>query len=195
MHTQTNTPAPAPASERDPFEKVILQSAVLKKLNGIHKTFKEELAKQLTPGDKKTVKNAQGLEIGSFSVTAPGKKAVCTDPAVLLGMAEDAGAEIIDLLPHPSTEKAHELVTYLAENRPDLLDFSISNEDEAEISGKVLEHWQVTGELPAGWEIKESSSPSIRVTPGRSKVAKAAIEALVQSAGEVLEITDGKETK
>ncbi|WP_165243117.1 hypothetical protein [Corynebacterium lizhenjunii] len=43
MPDQNSTPKRQNANlERDPFEKVLLQAAVLKKLNAIHRDFKAE---------------------------------------------------------------------------------------------------------------------------------------------------------
>ena len=42
MQEHDNTPMSAhETTERDPYEKVLLQAVVLRKLNGIHKEFKD----------------------------------------------------------------------------------------------------------------------------------------------------------
>lgn len=196
MHTHDNTPTPAPeTAERDPYEKVLLQAVVLRKLNGIHKEFKDSITRDMEPGDKRTVKNAQGLELGSVSKSAPGMKAVCTDSAVLLAMAEEQGREIVDGLPSPSDPRHEEIIRLLMElGRTDLLESAVVKEDADEIAAKVLEDWQITGDLPAGWEIREASTSRMSITPKRTKAARAAIDRLVQSTGAILEITDGKDS-
>ena len=196
MHKHDNTPAPAlETTERDPYEKVLLQAVVLRKLNGIHKEFKDSITRDMEPGDKRTVKNAQGLELGSVSKSAPGMKAVCTDSAVLLAMAEEQGREIVDGLPAPSDPRHGEIISLLMElGRTDLLESAVVKEDADAIAERVLEDWQITGDLPAGWEIREASTSRMSIIPKRTKAARAAIDRLVQSTGAILEITDGKDS-
>ncbi|OFP17185.1 hypothetical protein HMPREF2998_03060 [Corynebacterium sp. HMSC065A05] len=191
MHTQDNTPnTPDTITVKD-YERVLLQAAVLKQLYARHAELKDMIQAQLTPGDKRAVKNAQGLTLGSVSMSAPNKKAVCNDPAVLLGMAQDKGLEIIDALPQPADPRYQEIVDFLYETRPDLLDSGVSRDDEKELAEQVLSQWQITGQLPAGWEVVEASKPRFSVTPGRSKGAKAAIAYLTDQAGTILELEQG----
>lgn len=176
------------------WERLILQSAALKKLNAIHKEFREDMTKALTPGDKRAVKNAQGLELGSVTLTAPSKKAVCDDNAALLAMADEKGMEIVDSLPPAGDPRAQEIVNLLFEmGRTDLLDSFVPKEDADALAAEVLENWQITGELPLGWEIKDASQPSVRITPGRSKAAKAAIKIMLDGAGDALALNPGKD--
>ena len=52
MQIHDNTPTPASeTAERDPYEKVLLQAVVLRKLNGIHKEFKDGITRDMEPGD------------------------------------------------------------------------------------------------------------------------------------------------
>lgn len=194
MHKHDNTPAPAlETTERDPYEKVLLQAVVLRRLNGIHKEFKDSITRDMDPGDKRTVKNAQGLELGSVSKSAPGMKAVCTDSAVLLAMAEEQGREIVDGLPSPSDPRHEEIILLLMElGRTDLLESAVVKEDADEIAAKVLEDWQISGQLPTGWEIKEASSPRVAINSKRSNAARAAIDHLVKEAGTVLALEAGE---
>ncbi|MDK8898169.1 hypothetical protein QP999_09500 [Corynebacterium sp. MSK004] len=194
MHTHDNTTTPAlETAERDPYEKVLLQAVVLRKLNGIHKEFKDSITRDMEPGDKRTVKNAQGLELGSVSKSAPGMKAVCTDSAVLLAMAEEQGREIVDGLPAPSDPRHEEIIRLLMElGRTDLLESAVVKEDADEIAAKVLEDWQISGQLPTGWEIKEASSPRVAINSKRSNAARAAIDHLVKEAGTVLALEAGE---
>ncbi|MFS0079479.1 hypothetical protein ACL1FX_07595 [Corynebacterium striatum] len=194
MQNHDNTPAaPNGNVERDPYEKVLLQAVVLRRLNGIHKEFKDSITGDLNPGDKRTVKNAQGLELGSVSISAPGKKAVCTDNAVLLAMAEEQGREIVDGLPSPSDPRHEEIVGLLMElGRTDLLESAVVKEDADAIAAKVLEDWQISGQLPTGWEIKEASSPRVAINSKRSNAARAAIDHLVKEAGTVLALEAGE---
>lgn len=194
MHEHGNTPVSAhETTERDPYEKVLLQAVVLRKLNGIHKEFKDSITHDMEPGDKRTVKNAQGLELGSVSKSAPGKKAVCTDNAVLLAMAEEQGCEIVDGLPAPSDPRHEEVIRLLMElGRTDLLESAVVKEDADAIAAKVLEDWQISGQLPTGWEIKEASSPRVAINSKRSNAARAAIDHLVKEAGTVLALEAGE---
>lgn len=194
MHTHDNTTTPAlETAERDPYEKVLLQAVVLRKLNGIHKEFKDSITRDMEPGDRRTVKNAQGLELGSVSKSAPGMKAVCTDGAVLLAMADEQGREIVDGLPSPSDPRHEEIIRLLMElGRTDLLESAVVKEDADEIAAKVLEDWQISGQLPTGWEIKEASSPRVAINSKRSNAARAAIDHLVKEAGTVLALEAGE---
>mgnify|MGYP007026314863 CR=1 FL=1 len=194
MHEHDNTPMSAhETTERDPYEKALLQAVVLKRLNGIHKEFKDSITRDMEPGDKRTVKNAQGLELGSVSKSAPGMKAVCTDSAVLLAMAEEQGREIVDGLPAPSDPRHEEIISLLMElGRTDLLESAVVKEDADTIAAKVLEDWQISGQLPTGWEIKEASSPRVAINSKRSNAARAAIDHLVKEAGTVLALEAGE---
>lgn len=149
----------------------------------------------MNPGNKRTVKNVQGLELGSVSVSAPGMKAVCTDNAVLLAMAEEQGREIVNGLTAPSDPRHEESISLLMElGRTDLLESAVVKGDSDAIAKKFLEDWQITGDLLTGWEIREASTSRMSTTPKCSKAARVTINRLVQSAGAVLEITDGKES-
>ena len=202
MPTQNNTPDHVKANGLNLAQRVVLQSAVLGKLYEMHKEEKRELEKQLAPGDKRTVTNNQGVKLGTASMSQPSKKAVCTDHSVLLAMADDHGLEIIDSLPAPTDPRYQEIIDLLFEVRPDLLDSSISRDDEKHLADHVLKEWQIKGDLAPGWEIKDSSAPRMTIRKGTDKVAKAAIEHMSSSASNSLseitklpEITDGKETK
>lgn len=193
QHNHSTNDVQTVSPSRDPYERLLLQSAVLKQLNVIHGEFKNELAAELRPGDKHPVKNAQGLALGSVSMSAPGKKAVCTDKHVLLAEADERGMEIVDGLPDTTDPRHQEIIDLLFDLRPDLLESHVVKDDAEKLAAEVLQNWQITGELPTGWEIKEASEPRLTVSPGRSTAAKAAIAFLVEKAGSVLEITDGKE--
>lgn len=196
MPTQDNTPDHAKANGLNLAQRVVLQSAVLGKLYEMHKEEKRELEKRLAPGDKRTVTNNQGVKLGTASMSQPNKKAVCTDHSVLLAMADDHGLEIIDALPAPDDPRYQEIINLLFEIRPDLLDSSISREDEKHLADHVLKEWQIKGDLAPGWEIKDSSAPRMTIRKGTDEVAKSAIEHMITSASKSLaEITDGKETK
>ena len=181
-----------PTNELSIEYRLALQKHVLDRLFAEHKELLESYKKQFAPGDKKTAQNPQGVNLASFSMSAPKKVAVCTDPAILAAMAEEKNMELVDVLPRDA-DRLQELLNHVYETRPDLLDVSISKDDEKELSEKVFKDWLVTGELPAGWEIKEASSPSFRVTKARSEQAKAVIDHLFGQAADILEINPGKE--
>lgn len=196
MPTQNNTPDHVKANGLDLAQRVVLQSAVLGKLYEMHKEEKRELEKQLAPGDKRTVTNDQGVKLGTASMSQPNKKAVCTDPAVLLGMAEDYGLEITDSLPDKEDPRSQKIIDLLFEDHKELFDSDISKEDKKFLSGKILEEWQITGRLPVGWEIRDASTSRMSINKATDNVAKAAIEHMITRASNSLaEITDGKETK
>lgn len=193
MPTQDNTPDRVKANGLDLAQRVVLQSAVLGKLYAIHKEERRELEKQLAPGDKRTVANDQGVKLGTASMSQPNKKAVCTDHAVLMAMAEDHGLEVIDALPDPDDPRYLEIVDLLYEVRDDLLKCSISREDEKHLADYVLKEWQITGYLPAGWEIKDASAPRMTIKKGEDDMAKASIDHMITRASNSLaEITEGK---
>lgn len=196
MPTQNNTPDHVKANGLDLAQRVVLQSAVLGKLYEKHKEEKRELEKQLAPGDKRTVTNDQGVKLGTASMSQPNKKAVCTDPAVLLGMAEDYGLEITDSLPDKEDPRSQKIIDLLFEDHKELFDSDISKEDKKFLSGKILEEWQITGRLPVGWEIRDASTSRMSINKATDNVAKAAIEHMITRASNSLaEITDGKEAK
>lgn len=191
MPNHRNTNAPAGLKTAEAWQRVLLQSVVLKRLNAIHRDYKAAVVEGLQPGDKKAIKNEQGVTYGTISVTAPGKKAVCTDPAVLLALADERGEEIIDALPAPGSEKAQAAIDFLFEHAPHLLDSGVSPEVEKQLAEEVLETWQIDGTVPAGWEIRDASRPTTRITAGRSTAAKAIIDRMLTSAADVLELEEG----
>ena len=193
MQPNDNTPEHANA-KYDLAQRVILQAAILGKLYEVHKAEKKQLEKELQPGDKRTVTNEQGVKLGTASMSQPNKKAVCSDRATLLAMADEDGAEIIDALPPEGDPRHQEIIDLLFEIRPDLLDSGVSKADEKHLADKVLEKWQITGELPAGWEITDASTARMTIRKGSDKVAKASIEHMITAASDSLAaITDGKE--
>lgn len=196
MPTQDNTPDHVNANGLNLAQRVVLQSAVLGKLYEMHKEEKRELEKQLAPGDKRTVTNNQGVKLGTASMSQPNKKAVCTDPAVLLGMAEDYGLEITDSLPDKEDPRSQKIIDLLFDDHKELFDSDISKEDKKFLSNKILEEWQITGRLPVGWEIRDASTSRMSINKATDNVAKAAIDHMITRASNSLaEITDGKETK
>lgn len=195
MQPNDNTPEHANA-KYDLAQRVILQAAILGKLYEVHKAEKKQLEKELQPGDKRTVTNEQGVKLGTASMSQPNKKAVCTDPAVLLAMAEDYGLEITDSLPDKEDPRSQKIIDLLFDDHKELFDSDISKEDKKFLSNKILEEWQITGRLPAGWEIRDASAPRMSINKATGNIAKAAIDHMITRASNSLaEITDGKETK
>lgn len=187
-----------PPIDTPDLQRLIIEAAVLKRLYAAHAEFKEQVAANFTPGDKRAVKNPQGLALGSVSMSAPNKKATCEDRNILLAMADEQGREIIDGLPTPDSDKGQALIAYLAEHAPEFLDSTVTPDDYKAMSEEVLEQWQITGTLPAGWGISDASAPRFSVTPGRSKPAQAAITHLVREVETVLDmpaLTTGEEEK
>lgn len=174
--------------------RLMLEAHVLDVMYARHKALKDEVAAEFQPGDKSEIKNPQGLKLGSVSMSSPNKKAVCTDEAVLLAQAQDAGMELVDHLPHPDSAEYQQAIDVLLEHAPELLpDPTISREDTAELSKQVLEEWQITGRIPEGWEIKDSSEPRFTVRKGTSKQTKAAVAHLAGKIDGLLELDAPKE--
>lgn len=190
MPTQNNTNSPAERNTHDDWQRLILQAVILPRLKDMYNQLKAELTRGMEPGDRRAIKNKQGVVYGSVSATNPSKKAVCTDSAVLLAMAEERGEEIIDALPAPGSEKAQQAIDFLFEFAPYLLDSGVAPEVEKKISEDVLERWQIEGEVPAGWEIKDASRSTIRITAGRSAAAKTIINRMLDSVIDVLELEE-----
>lgn len=178
------------------IQRLVIESALLRRMNAIHKDLKSEVQSALSPGDSIKAKNMQALEIGSVSLSSPNNKAVCTDGAVLLAQAADKGLELVDRLPANDTPEAVAIIDYLLENAPHLLPApTVSPSDMNDLATEVLEQWQATGKKPAGWEIKPASEPRMTVTAGRSKVAKAAIDHLLGEVQEILPPMEAIEQK
>lgn len=193
-HNQHNTPTPS--NTPDALQRLIIEAAVLKRLYAAHADYKQQVAKGFTPGDKRAVKNPQGLALGSVSMSAPNKKAVCKDQSIILAEAQERGMEIIDALPPTDSEAGQEAIAVLLEHAPHLLTSDVSKEDREEIADTILEHWQITGAIPTGWTIEDASAPRFSITPGRSKAAQSAIEHLVGEIDTILTpkaITTGKD--
>lgn len=171
------------------LKRLLIEAAVLKKMQDAHKLYKSDVQKTLSTGESIKVKNDQGLELGSVSMTSPSMKAVCSDKSILLATADERGMELVDSLPAPGSDKYQQVVDYLYENAPELLETNVTRDDADQLGKEVLENWQITGELPAGWKTVEASTASIRVTPGRSAPAKAAIDHLVGKMNDILPAT------
>lgn len=176
------------------YQRYLLQKVVLDELFKIHKDYGRQIEKSFEPGDKRSIKNAQGVALGSLSKSMPSKKAVCADASILAAMAEEKGMELIDTLPS-DPNRLQDAVNYLFEHAPELLDIHVSKEDEKELAAAVLEQWQITGELPTGWDVVDASAPSFRVSKGRSDAAKAATEHLLGQTTELLQLDRGQGEK
>lgn len=198
MPHQDNTPAKPPvnldgeASTGDKLIRLITEAALLDELYKRHKEFKEELAGGFEPGDKRTIKNRQGLELGSASKTAPAPKAVPDDMSVILTQADAEGRELIDELPAPGTPEYDEVMDLVFNHAPHLLRTSIGKDDADAMAKDALEHWQITGEVKPGWKITEGSRATFRLNKGRSKAAKAAVAHLVTKIDGLLELPSGE---
>lgn len=198
MPHQDNTPAKPPvnldgeASTGDKLIRLITEAAVLDTLYKRHKEFKDALAESFEPGDKRTIKNRQGLELGSASKTAPAPKAVPDDMNVILVQADAEGRELIDELPAPGTPEYDEVMDIVFKHAPHLLRTSIGKDDADAMAKDALEHWQITGEVKPGWKITEGSRATFRLNKGRSKAAKAAVAHLVTKIDGLLELPSGE---
>lgn len=167
---------------------IAVENHVLGILYGRHQERKDRLAKGFVPGEKHDIKNEQGLKLGSATMSAPNKKAVCKDDAILAAMADERGMELADHLPKPGTEAAEQAIEVLMEHAPGLLVTDVSKKDADEIAAWVLERWQITGKTPTGWEIVDASKPMFRVTKASTKPAKAAMAHLAGEVDNILAI-------
>lgn len=167
---------------------IAVEDHVLGILYERHKERKDRLAKDFTPGEKHDIKNEQGLKLGAASMSAPNKKAVCKDAAILTAMADERGMELVDHLPKPGTEEVERAIEVLTEHAPELLRTDVSKQDSDEIAAQVLERWQVTGVVPMGWEIVDASTPRFSVTRARTAPAKAAMAHLAGQVDHILSI-------
>ena len=173
---------------------VMREACVLDQLYSLHKDRKDALARLFRPGEKHDVTNAQGLRMGSMSLSQPNKKAVCTDESILVGTAEAKGMELIDHLPAEGTPEYVEAIEVLREHAEHLLPPpTISRDDAAELASEALEQWQITGRAPLGWEITDASKPRFTVSKPRDAAGRAAMRHLIGQVHNILEIEQPKE--
>lgn len=191
MPDHSNT---APVKTDQAILRVMIESHLLDTLYARHKALKDALAEEFATGEKHDVKNDQGLKLGTLSKSAPNKRAVCTDESILLAEASVRGMEMVDSLPRPGTPEAVKIINFLHDHAPELLpDPTISKADGDAIAKEVLEQWQITGEVPAGWEIEDASAPRFTLRKGTSAPAKAAMAHLVGEVEGLLEVTAPRE--
>lgn len=175
-----NTPA-TQGQVRESVARVLKQKYILDQLYAIHNEEKEAVAAAFQPGDKAEIKNAQGVKIGTVSMSNPSKKAVPDDQSVLLGYAVDNGYEVEDYLPEPGTSEYQQVIdlVYAAGREEELLVPGIAKAEAQAVCDHVLKNWEFTAgkELPTGWTIQDASQPRFTISKGRSAQAKAAFEA------------------
>lgn len=175
---------------REHLEKVSMEVAVSKALYAVAKDHQNEVDALLENGQSIKVLNSRGVHIATVGKSNPQPKFVVADMAVVLPGAVDAGCEVVDLLPDDESSEAYAAaVEVLAEHAPHLLRPVLPEHEEERLRDDVRTRWEVTGELPAGWEIQEarSGSTSVRV----SKVGKEMVAHLLEGTKSVLEITEG----
>lgn len=174
--TQNNVELRSPGYLRN----VLIRKYVLDELISYSKDMEAALNGALSSGEKIEVTNAQGVKLGSVSMSKPAPKAVPDSHEVAMGMAQDMGFEIIDTLPDPESDKGRELIDYLFENAPQFLDMSISRDDAKTMQEKVLEDWQITGKTPLGWQIQHPAGKltvtKLRQGTKNGDIARKAVE-------------------
>lgn len=185
-HIMTHTHPTTPQDHEALYLRLTLEAAALKHLIARHEDLKTTIGKTFNPGDKRTIKNAQGVTLATVSKTEPNKKAVCNDTNILLAMANDRGLEIVDSLPAPDSDKGRQILELLEEHAPHLLDSAVTEADQKILAAEVLKKWQITGELPTGWEIKQASNPRFGVSLGRTSTAQAATAHMLTQIDDVL---------
>ena len=158
--------------------RVLKQRYMLNLMWAIHNDDTARIAAGYEAGDKTEVKNEQGVKLGSVSMSNPSKKAVADDDSVLLGYAVEHGHEVEDFLPEPGTPEYNAVIdlVYASGREQELLRPSVTSEVRKEIQAEVLEAWEITGETPTGWSIKDASNPRFTVTLGRTAKSKLAME-------------------
>lgn len=178
---------------------VLVESAVLDRLYAKHKERKEALAAAFNPGEKFDVTNDQGLKLGTISMSQPNKKAVPVDISVIAVQALERGYELTDRLPEPGSPNYDKAIQVLSEHAPELLPPPVVPTSAINaIAQEMLEQWQITGQPPIGWEIRDASRPTFRVakTRGREgKIAQKAIDHLVNQIDGILAIEGPKADK
>lgn len=180
----------------DDAQRLMLQKYALDWAYGQHNELKVKVQKDYSPGDSTSIKNPQGVKLGTLSMANPSKKAVCTDPHVLIAMADEKGIELEDTLP-TEPETVHTLIEFLYEQgRTDLLGVpAVDKDDEKKLAESVLKEWQITGKTPAGWEIKDASKPTFsvrKVTGKEAALAQAAVEHITSGMDDLLQLEGGE---
>lgn len=180
---------------QDTLRQLLMQDYALGQLYEIHKDFKADVAAEFDAGEKVEITNEQGVKLGSVSMSQPNKKAVPDDNSVLLGYAVTHGYEVEDTLPAYGTPEYNKVIDliYAAGREEELLGASVSPADEKEISGKVLDDWQFTGNIEPGWSITDASQPRFTLSKGRTAQAKKALEHFTAPVREALEIPEFKQ--
>lgn len=163
---------------QDTLRQLLMQDYALGQLYAIHKELKADVAAKFESGEKTEIVNDQGVKLGSVSMSQPNKKAVPDDDSVLLGYATAHGYELEDTLPAPGTKEYNAIIdlVYSAGREDELLGVGVSKDSADAAAKRVLEDWQITGELEPGWTIKDASQPKFTLTKGRTAQAKAALE-------------------
>lgn len=194
-HNDDNTPA----AELDDATRVLMQKYALDWAYAQHADLLDELKKDFSPGDRRVIKNSQGVELGALTMSNPSKKAVPVDPAVVAAQADEKQMEMFDTLPSADSPEGLELIQFLYDQgRTDLLGVpTVGRDDMNELAAGALEEWQVTGQAPAGWEIKDASRPSFtvrKVTGKKAQLANKAIAHLQKGMSDLLMLdTPGKD--
>lgn len=174
------------------LERAMLMSAVVKELNQQAKDAKGEIHHAMRNGERITVTNERGAEIGSVYRTNPKPRFVVEDMAAVLPAAEDEGREVIDLLPDdPNSEAYQEAVGVLLAHAPHLLRTMVSDADLRDMAKQVEERWKITGELPAGWGIQEAKDGYTAMKP--NDTGKAIVRHMLGEAQDVLRLTEGND--
>lgn len=164
---------------------VLIENAVLKRLNCLAKERRELTAKAFEPGMRREVVNGQGVKMGTVGMSRPNQRVVPDDPSVFLGAAIEDNLEVIEALPDNDTPEAVEIIDIITKaGREDLLVLTVSREDRELMIAERTEQWGIDGKVPTGWHVEEASTPRFTVTPGRTKPAKAALDHVL---GEVQE--------
>lgn len=175
---------------REHLEQVSMEVAVSKALYGYAKDRQDEIAAVLDNGHTIKVLNSRGAHIATISKSNPQPKFVIEDMAAVLPAAEEAGAEIVDMLPDDEGSVAYgAAIEVLREHAPWLLRPVLPEHEEERLRDDVKAQWEATGRVPAGWGVQEArpGTTSVRV----SKTGREIVAHLLEGTKGVLELTEG----
>jgi len=144
--------------DRENLETVLLQQAVVKELKKIADDGKQALHAVLADGEKRVVLNERGAELGSIYRTSSKPAAKIVDINVVAAQADEQGEEIIYRLPALGTPEYERVVDLVLSHDPDLAVVEIAPDGVKAMSEKVLADWEVTGNVPDGWEIVDGKA-------------------------------------
>lgn len=139
----------------------------------------------LQPGEKANIVTEWGESLGSVSRTKTKFTAVITDPAIV-------AADYADEVEFKVSGATDELIDFLLDNGGEkFLTPVLPEAVERQLAADALNTWRRTGQVPDGWEIKESRT-SLRATP--TQLAKDMADDTMRALAPRLALEMGDET-